>query len=714
MKIDIHTHTRKCKTGDAPTRDIAPSDFCETVLSTDVRIVAVTNHNSFDLTQYQEIAAELGDQAQIWPGIELDIIDDGARGHLLVIAAPAQAASFSARVGALTEGVTPDNLAVSIAQVLETFDSLEPVYVAHYHQKKPALSDEAIGRLIAGTKAPSHVIKEATNSISAGIYISHGHASIYGSDVQDWANYEDIARDLPDLRLPVDSFEQFCLLLEKDQTTINTLLNRKTSEELVLQPFEDGTSIHLKVFNDINIIFGPKGTGKSCLLKAIAKHYAENGNDAKVYVAANDQLNEIFDMKGKDLTIDLNTHSISYCNAPIQVLRSAQEAPAVSVSKYVSYFASRTTNKNAKRLIVKDIAIADEGEDKRRFEALHEATTKAAAFLDFVTENTSVKTELAGTEHDELVSLVTVLAERLSSRRWSQFSSWKEITLLNSAIGTMRREVERKTGSPAKPTTTGFKRYALNRATIERSAAAIVASVESQIPLETLVIGSLGTAKGILERRTKWKFQDGSTADSGLNALAKVKKGTQKAFIGAIRKILAQAYADDLFQWIAKLNESEDVGEIPTVNELLLFQRYFALGGQPYSPSSGEASMVLLQQELERDGDIYILDEPERSLGNEYISEVIVPLIKERAKAGKKIFISTHDANIAVRTLPYCSVYRCHDGSGYSTFIGNPFSNDLVNSKDATDKLNWKKVSMRTLEGGEAAFGERGKIYGQA
>lgn len=29
MKIDIHTHTKKCKSGDAPTREIASADFCE-------------------------------------------------------------------------------------------------------------------------------------------------------------------------------------------------------------------------------------------------------------------------------------------------------------------------------------------------------------------------------------------------------------------------------------------------------------------------------------------------------------------------------------------------------------------------------------------------------------------------------------------------------------------------------------------------------------
>ena len=124
--------------------------------------------------------------------------------------------------------------------------------------------------------------------------------------------------------------------------------------------------------------------------------------------------------------------------------------------------------------------------------------------------------------------------------------------------------------------------------------------------------------------------------------------------------------------------------------------------------------MVMLQKELEADKDVYILDEPERSLGNEYISDVIVPLIKERARAGKKIFISTHDANIAVRTLPYNSIYRCHEQLGYRTYVGNPFSNHLIDVSDSATRLDWKKVSMKTLEGGEQAFGERGQIYGNS
>lgn len=711
MKIDIHTHTKKCKSGDAPTREISPEDFCETILSTEVRIIAITNHNVFDLSQFTEIKTRFGADAQVWPGIELDVLEGGSRGHLLVIVSPKSAIEFSAAVKKLTNDSSPDSFTATIDEVLESLDAFNPLYVAHY-KKNPSLSNEVLEKLLTETKNPECVIKEVTNSISAGIFISHGHSSIYGSDIQDWSKYEEISLDLPDLRLPVDSFEHFCLLLKKDSTTINTVLDRKTSEDLVLRPFGDGSTLNIKAFNDINVIFGPKGTGKSCILKAIAKHYSENGIDARVYESASDRLDEIFDIRGKDVAINLNTHGINYCSDEIKALRGAGEVAITGLSKYVDYFKAKSTNRNAKKILLKDFEPEEESGAKREFVEFTEAAEKTSEFLEFLAKNLAVKKELDEKELSEVARILTELLERLRNREWTNFSGWKEICLLNSAIKSFRREVERKTGAPAKPITTSFRDYAINRIKIEVYAAKIVKSVDTVIPMQIEHVGSLGSSKGDLESRTEFKFQSGAITDGALSSLTGVKKGAQKKFVNCARKILNQAYADDLFQHISELNEIEDVEDINTVYELLLFKRYFALDGHPYSPSSGESSMVMLQKELGDDKEIYILDEPERSLGNEYINDVIVPLIKERARASKKVFISTHDANIAVRTLPYSSVYRCHGQAGYSTYIGNPFANNLVNPNDIGDQLDWKMVSMRTLEGGEKAFGERGNIYG--
>ena len=667
MKIDIHTHTKKCKTGDAPTREIAPADFCEAIRSTDVGIIAITNHNVFDLLQYNEITDEIAGDAQVWPGVELDVLDNGARGHLLVIVSPEKAEEFSSVVDEITKGSTPDNFTITIEQVLEKFDNLGPLYVAHYKQKMPNISDEAIEKIVTGTANSGRVIKEVTNSISAGIYISHGHASIYGSDVHDWSTYEDQARDLPDLRLPVESFDHFCLLLDKDPTTINTTLDKKIAENLTLSPFGDKDTLELRVFNDINVVFGPKGTGKSCILKAIAKHYSDNGIDASVYESASDKLDELFDTKGRDLSLNLAPYGINYCKDEIEALRNASEVGVTSLSKYVTYFRTKTTNKNAKKIKIKDIEPEEENTSKREFTDFNDAVGATAKFLSFIDNNPSVKEELSEDEIKEVTRILSGLLERLSNREWQGFTGWKEKCFLNAAIGKFRTEVERKAGTPAKPTTTGFRQYAVNRVKIEANASQVIENVDMDIPVIKETVGSLGADKGVLALHTEFRFQNGTVTDGTLDKLKNIKKGSLKEFAKTVREIQDHAYQEDLFQYISALNRIDDVENIETVYELLLFKRYFAIDGRSYSPSSGESSMVMLQKELETDKDIYILDEPERSLGNEYINDVIVPLIKERARAGKKVFLSTHDANIAVRTLPYSSVYRCHGSDGYTT-----------------------------------------------
>lgn len=714
MKIDIHTHTRKCKSGDAHTREITPEDFCDTILSTEVKVIAITNHNVFDLPQFQAIQALIGKDAQVWPGVELDVYEGDAKGHLLVITSPTLAAKFAAAVVGLTKGHTPDSFKVTIPDVLATFDAMEPLYVAHYKQKKPSVSDDMLGVLETGAKNKWCVLKEVSNAISAGIHISHGRSSIYGSDVHDWGKYAEGAHELPDLRLPIDSFEHFCLLLKKDPTTINTVLDRKTSEELALVPFNDGKTLTIRAYNDINIIFGPKGTGKSCILKAIAKHYSKNGIDATVYVSASDRIDDIFDVKGKGLSINLNTHEINYCTDEIQSLRDASEVDVTSISNFTAHFNAANTNKNAKKIRLKDIDTQEEGDAKREFLEYNEAALTTEEFLNFVKIDLSVKKELTDEEFKDLNRILSVLLARLNGKEWTDFAGWKEVALLNSAIKSFRKEVARNTGSPAKPTTPGFRDYAMNRIKIGVNAFKIIKSVNTEIPYQEENVGDLGSGKGQLKFVTEFLFQNGNVTDSAMLSLTSVKKAMQKKFTNCVSEVVKHAFVDNLFQHISELNGIEDVDDIKTVHELLLFKRYFTLDGLPYSPSSGESSMVMLQKELGTDKDVYILDEPERSLGNEYINDVIVPLIKDRARSGKRVFISTHDANIAVRTLPYCSIYRNHGPTGYGTFVGNPFTNNLVNLTNVSDLLDWKATSMRTLEGGKEAFGERGKIYGGA
>lgn len=712
MKIDIHVHTKKCKQGDAETREVSASKFAEKVLSTDVKIVAITNHNVFDKEQYNDISANVNGEIQIWPGIELDVIDEGKRGHLIVIVSPSDMDEFNNTVLSVTNGYTADDFSISIDETIAKFDSFNPVYIAHYHQKKPDIDENTLKKLKSGIAHPNRVITEVSNSISAGIYISHGYSSIHGSDIQNWDNYEEEAKKLPELRLSVESFEHFCLLLEKDDTTINTILDKKTPENIVLKPFEGEDEINLKVYNDINVLFGSKGTGKSCILKAIAKYYSERGLAAEVFASVDEKIEDKFDIKGRTLNVNLNTIGVSYCNDEIDFIKKARETNITSLSKYVNFFKVEQTNNNAKKLLLKEFDIEDTSSPERKFSDFQESTAIVESFFKFLSENNSIIDVLTKVKLDKLKSEIFELYELLNENRFTNFAQWKEVVLFNSMIETCKYEVSRKTGTPSKPTNTGFKDYALNRLKIERYSLDIINNIDKAIDTQSKYIGNLGRNKGKLYCKTEIVIQNGNITEGKLNTLSDIKKMQQKKFSNLIREISSKVFDIELFEKISELNSIEEIENIQTLHELLLFKKYFAIDDNEYTPSSGESSMILLQLELDADKEIYILDEPEKSLGNDYINDVIVPKIKDKARLGKKVFISTHDANIAVRTLPYCSIYRTHTNTGYHTYLGNPFTNDIVSISNISDKEDWKKISMKTLEGGEEAFGERGKIYG--
>ena len=131
-----------------------------------------------------------------------------------------------------------------------------------------------------------------------------------------------------------------------------------------------------------------------------------------------------------------------------------------------------------------------------------------------------------------------------------------------------------------------------------------------------------------------------------------------------------------------------------------------------YVPSNGEKGILLLGKRLSDEADYYLLDEPETGMSNSFIATVILPKIYELAKSGKTVVMVTHNANLAVRTLPYCSIYREHiTADDYRTFVGNPFVNELVDVKDQESKLSWSEMSIRALEGGHDAFYGRKSVY---
>jgi len=626
MKIDIHVHTKKTKQGDAVTREIDAKGFHEIISSTEVKIVAITNHNVFDSAQYKEFVEAVGDDFQIWPGVELDVLEDGRKGHLIVVVSPEHANQLEETIVKVSKNTSPDNFNISISEVISNFDKLNPLYIAHYQQKKPHLSDKDIEHIIASTSNKNRVLKEATNAVSAGIFISHGHASIYGSDLQVWEKYQSNSENLPDLRLPVESFEQFCLLLDKDQKAIDTLLDKKSREKILIRPFKDDSPLELIVYDDINIFFGAKGTGKSDILTAIGNYYSNKGIGCRKFEAGSDTLEEVYDFGGKNLQLDLNDYDISYCLKEIELIKNAQEVSITSLSKYINFYKGSLTNKKANKIKIKDFSKVDTKHFERQFKKIQISDGKVKEFKEFIEQNTVIKEILAEEKFDTLISILTEAIQGLEVKSFEEFSNGKTAHLFNKIIEKFKQEVSKKTGTPTKPSETGFRKYAENRINIEMAAKTITDNINKEFELTEEYVGNLDD-KGELYCKTEIVIQDGGISESRFKTIKSVKKTTQKNFSKKIASIRDKVYAHDLFKEILELNQIEDIDSIPTILELLIFDKLFTIKGSEYKPSTGEASMILLHKELSEDKDVYILDKPEKSLGNEYINNVIVPLI---------------------------------------------------------------------------------------
>ena len=188
----------------------------------------------------------------------------------------------------------------------------------------------------------------------------------------------------------------------------------------------------------------------------------------------------------------------------------------------------------------------------------------------------------------------------------------------------------------------------------------------------------------------------------------------------------------DLRAWRNALKEVRDQAMGPMTNEkqqdfvtlcseyaisdlspFIGISRYVALteSNDKYAPSSGEEGILLLSHALSEDKDVYIFDEVELGMSNSYVDGVIRERIQRLARQGKTVILATHNANLAVRTLPYLSVYREHNNGTYRTYVGNPFTDKLIDIDDADNVLSWTKKSLEVLEGSKEAFYSRRDVY---
>ncbi len=704
MKIDLHCHTKKVKKGDAITRNVTAEVFCKKVIDSDVKIVAITNHNCFDYEQYLQFSKAVGEYCSIWPGIELDICckkekGEQKRGHLIVIANPKNAKDFADATNILIGEVQPDEFIGDVKIVYGLLDKCDCIYIPHYH-KKPGFSDEDIEELSNLLEDKSRLFKETADYRSLGVFSNFDYSMMIGSDVQDWNVYENST--FANLRLPIQTFEQFCLLARKDVQVINTLLNQKKKREITVSPCK-GVFFELPFYNDINIIFGQKGTGKSEIINSLKKYCVDTSTSSSVYIGNEKEVDFSKLIKVENVVVSPNKMGLASMEEEFQELYEWSEELPTSLMKYVSWYTTKDNNRNKGRMkITESVHIEDAQENER----LEQDYNTIKDFLNSDFKEISLEDYITEEEKQSLLRLIQRLVESIGAQNLKQWREDKSIELTNWSIDKIKSIADKCSDSISKPSSTGFYDFARKRIRLYKIINQIKRALEEDDKVEMEYLGTIED-KGEVYIQTRYRMlkRDSRTNEFalGIKSLRKCKE--------SFDEIMDKAFSDSISAAVEVFREHFEEGIKDISCFIGIVKETVLEDGSEYKPSNGERGILLMQRTLEEDSDVYLLDEPELGMGNSYITSTILPKLNDLAKQRKMVVVATHNANIAVGTLPYASILRTHENGEYSTYFGNPFCDELVNIEDEEDIRNWTKESMHTLEGGKNAFYERKDIY---
>ena len=632
---------------------------------------------------------------------------------MIVVCDPNEAEVFSTELARLVGGKKPDDVKLDFDSVWETFLPIGALFISHSH-KSPGISDTEMEKIIANAGDEKwRLFFEPANLLSVGIMANHGLNMIIGSDVHDWNSYSQsyCADRQCVLRLDIENFGQFCLLAQRDEAVVETLLGSKGPTIMHASPH---SSVHfdLPIYQDINVIFGQKGTGKTEIIKSIYKEYQRQGTNCSKYFGG--QKTSDFDelLATSGMKRDPSMFRRSNCENEIKAIAGWTDETPTAIEKYLMWYTTRDNNKKKCRFRLseaQDLPVPSSTD----YERAKEDSRIIEEFLPQYSER-KLCSYLSADDAEELEKLLRALSAGALKKKTELYIDTESARMTNTALEAIKSLIDRKSDTLSKPGKCGLYSFVLKRIKLLSLVNSVLENLSPKTIEQSDYLGKLED-KGTLELVSQWRYL---TQDKGSKAAEYSDSGAKisdlKKWRKALETIQEKAFDEGLPDAIAEFASIVEESGIASLDKFIGTDKYVRIKGKTtrYSPSDGEKGILLLERQLNTDADVYLLDEPENGMSNLYIDTVIRPILTNLARSRKTVIIATHNANLAVRTLPYQSIYREHvEGDTYRTYLGNPFSNRLKDIEGAADDLKWATCSLKTLEGGEEAFYSRKTIY---
>lgn len=137
--IDLHIHTISTITDWDFTFSL--DNLKKYIEKAKLDAIAITNHNKFNLEQFEEIRDAI--DIHVFPGVEVDL----ENGHILVIAENSSLEEFSSKVQRVENKIKTQDCSINLMEFKNIFGNLDEYLLIPHIDKKPPINAEILQEL---------------------------------------------------------------------------------------------------------------------------------------------------------------------------------------------------------------------------------------------------------------------------------------------------------------------------------------------------------------------------------------------------------------------------------------------------------------------------------------------------------------------------------------------------------------------------------------
>lgn len=673
-KCDLHIHTI------ATSSDSAFNFSLETlgnyVQKMQLDVIAVTNHNVFDITQYKEIKDRLADII-VLPGIEVDL--EG--GHILVIGDndDVSVGDFKSKCEQIHTLIPNEKTDITFDQFHGVFTDFSKYVLIPHYDKSPKLNIDVI------RKFGRDILAGEVTSVKKFIYMQKNAAEhltpVCFSDMRIKDN------------LTEDEYSTNHTYLDIDQVNVHSLRHCFMDKTKVTLSKDCGNSL-FQVFSNgqmlstgLNIMYGKRSSGKSFTLDKIAERYGDKAkyiHQFELLRLSDGTSNQFDDEIRVRRQQKVDGYFLQFRNVVNDIVQVKQEEDEISELKiYTKALIECGNEAGRKDAFSKSKLFHATLFNKTKTEEIEKLIKSVIGLIETITYRHIVDKFLP------LDHLKALLKELVDTHQNLVIENYF-IKSSNAIIKDVREALQRKSAAPRIP---DINLYNMLVNDVKRQKfIQIVNSMKRPHVINTEKVGRFTIR---VHTRPYTSATD-----------VKAQYGKQCSLVEAFK-----CY-DNPLTYKNKLIEANISSN--QIYRMFVAVEYDTLNASGLKVSGGERSEFNFIQKIQDAAlsDILIIDEPESSFDNIFLKNEVNKFIKEMAEM-MPVVVSTHNNTIGSSIKPDYVLYTkksiVDNKPVFDVYSGLPTSPKLMDV-DGNDVENYN-ITLDSLEAGEEAYNERREIY---